>query len=378
MIFYLELCHNHIRSNFIEKLPSTCFLDNSSSFSPRIQSQSSSNYEMILTSTGQCIQLNDYKLYLNILENPIYSYELQPNSIDGYHSSYFMDSYSSLMSTTLLNDENHVIIRFLQFSSLSSEQSLPMLSNDSLAPKYYYQEKCQTLQLSSSLINSMSPLMIKCSGPCCYSKLFDRFAFNINNYLYIYDLQTFQIIVSLRIPIKRVTLNDVKFSNDSSNIIYTTNGLQCQQWDIRQSNRLCSSRIPIPCSTIKSLQTIRNCILMSSYDERVNLIDLRMPTKPLLIYDLPTTISTNNPHFTFSIDINTENYIAACSQYHIFNIWDLKSSRLLNRLRCPIPERFVHTSTKCSIACANRIPILGVYHPEYCRITGMINKKSIY
>ncbi|CAF1007170.1 unnamed protein product [Rotaria sordida] len=380
-----EFCHDNIRSNFFKNLPSTCFLDNSLSFSLPIHSESNVNYEMTITSTGQCIQLIDYRLYLHLLEYPIYSYQLQPNSIDGYRSSYFIDSSSSLMSTTLLNDENHVIIRFLQFSSLSSHHSLNMLSNNSLAPKYYYEEKCQTIELSSSLITHTSPLMIKCSGPCCYSKSFDHFAFNINNYLYIYNLETFQKVLSLRVPIRRVTLNDIKFSNDNSNIIYTTNGHLFQQWDIRQSNRLCSLRIPILCSTIKCLQTKFNCILTSSFDERINLIDLRMPTKPLLIYDMSSSSSpsssssssssSNNPHFSFSIDINTENFIAACSQYHILNIWDLKSSQLLNRLRCPIPERFVHTLTKCSIACADKMPVLGISHPEYCQITGMMNKK---
>ncbi|CAF3373705.1 unnamed protein product [Rotaria sp. Silwood1] len=369
-----QTCHSNIRSNFIENLPSTCFLDNSLSFALSIHSQTNTNYDMTITSTGQCIQLIDYKLYLNLLEYPKYSYQLQPNSIDGYRSSYFIDSSSSLMSTTLLNDENHVIIRFLQFSSITSDHSLQMLSNNSLASKYYYEEKCQTIELSSSIINHTSPLMIKCSGPCCYSKSFDHFAFNINNYLYIYDLQTFQKILSFRVPIRRITLNDMKFSNDNSNIIYTTNGHLFQQWDIRQSNRLCSLRIPILCSTIKCLQTKFNCILTSSFDERINLIDLRMPTKPLLVYDMSTSSSSNNPHFSFSIDTNTENFIAACSQYHILNIWDLKSSQLLNRLQCPIPERFVHTLTKCSIACADKIPILGIYHPEYCRITGMMNK----
>jgi hypothetical protein len=278
------------------------------------------------------------------------------------------------MSTTLLNDENHVIIRFLKFSSLPSDHSLLMLSNNPSASKYYYQEKRETIQLSSSLINYTSPLMIKCSGPCCYSKSFNHFAFNINNYLYIYDLQTFQSICSLRVPIRGVTLNDIKFSYENSNLIYTTNGHQFQQWDIRQSNRLCSIRMPILCSTIKCLQTKSNCILTSSFDERINLIDLRMPTKPLLIYDIPSSSSSsNNPHFSFAIDTDTEHFIAACSQYHIVNIWDLNSSRLLNRLKCPIPERFVHTSTKCSIASVDKkMPVLGIYHPEYCRITGMI------
>jgi WD40 repeat protein len=132
--------------------------------------------------------------------------------------------------------------------------------------------------------------------------------------------------------------------------------------------------MPILCSTIKCLQTKSNCILTSSFDERINLIDLRMPTKPLLIYDIPSSSSSsNNPHFSFAIDTDTEHFIAACSQYHIVNIWDLNSSRLLNRLKCPIPERFVHTSTKCSIASVDKkMPVLGIYHPEYCRITGMI------
>lgn len=329
---------------------------------------------MILTSSGQCLQLIDYKLYLNHLNNPTYSYQLQPNSIDGYRSSYFIDSSSTLMSTTLLNDENHVIIRFLKFSSNPSDHSLQMLSNNPLASNYHYQEKCQTIQLSSSLITHTSPLMIKCSGPCCYSKFFDTFAFNINNYLYIYDLERFQIIKSLRVPIRRVTLNDMKFSNENSNIIYTTNGSQFQQWDLRQSNRLCSTRIPILCSTIKCLQTKPNCILTSSFDERINLIDLRLPTKSLLIYDLSTsTSSSNNPHFSFSIDIDTEHFLAACSQYHIVHIWELDSSRLVNRLKCPIPERFVHTLTKCSISCIDKIPRLGIYHPEYSRITKIKN-----
>ncbi|CAF0861896.1 unnamed protein product [Adineta steineri] len=376
----IKLCHNYIQSNFVETLPTTCFLDSSSSFSLQDNSQSFANYDMTITSSGQCIQLINYKLYLNLLKNPTYSYQLQTNPVDGYRSSYFIDSSSPFMSTTLLNDENHVIIRFLQFSSLSTDRSLLMLSNNPSAPKYYYQENCQTVQLSSSLVNHTSPLMIKCSGPCCYSKSLDHFAFNINNYLYVYDLQTFQSICSLRIPIRRVTLNDIKFSYENSNIIYTTNGHQFQQWDIRQSNRSCSIRIPILCSTIKCLQTKFNCILTSSFDERINLIDLRMPTKPLLTYDLSspssTTVAPNNPHFSFTIDTETENFIAACSQYHIVNVWELNSGRLLNRIRCPIPERFVHTSAKCSIASVDKIPVLGIYHPEYCRITEMINKKS--
>lgn len=332
---------------------------------------------MTITSTGQCIQLIDYKLYFSHLDNLKYLYQLQPNSIDGYRSSYFIDKSSLFMSATLQNDENHVIIRFLKFSSSSSNGALSMLSSNPLAPKYYYEEKRETLPLSSSLITHASPLMIKCSGPCCYSKSLEYFAFNINNFLYIYDYTRFQTITSLRVPIRRVTLSDMKFSFENSSIIYTTNGQQFQQWDIRQSNRLCSLRIPILCSTIKCLETKSNCILTSSFDERINLIDLRKPTKPLLVYNASpsTSPSSNNPHFTFDIDLDTENFIGACSQYHILNIWDLKSSQLLNRLRCPIPERFVHTSTKCSIACADKIPILGIYHSEYSRITGMINKK---
>jgi len=278
------------------------------------------------------------------------------------------------MSTTLLNDENHVIIRFLRFSCLPSTDSILMLSNNPSAPNSYYQEKCQTIQLSSAIVNHTSPLMIKCSGPCCYSKSFDHFAFNINNFLYIYDLETFQSIISLRVPIRRVTLSDMKFSYENSNLIYTTNGHQFQQWDIRQSNRLSSIRMPILCSTIKCLQTKPNSILTSSFDERINLIDLRMPTKPVLIYDLSTS-SSNNPHFSFSIDHDTEHFIAACSQYHLVHIWELNSGRLLNSLRCPIPERFVHTSTKCSINCIDKIPRLAVYHPEYSRITRIIQTR---
>lgn len=331
---------------------------------------------MIISPSGQCIQLIDYKLYLNNLENPTYSYQLQPNPIDNNRSSYFIDSPSPLMSTTLLNDESHVMIRFLQFSSSNLSNFSAMLSDNSLAPTYYYQEKCQTIQLPSSLINHASPLMIKCSGPCSYSKLFDNFTFNINNFLYVYDCKTFQSKISLRVPIRRVTLNDVKFSYENSNIIYTTNGQQFQQWDIRQSSRSCSLRIPILCSTIKCLQTKPNCVLTSSFDELINLIDLRMPTKPLLVYNTSSSSTpSNNPHFLFSIDMDTENFIAACSQYHICYIWDLKSSQLLNRLRCPIPERSVHTPAKCSIGCVDKVPLLGVYHSEYCRITGMMNKK---
>ena len=326
---------------------------------------------MILTSSGQCIQLTDHKLYLNLLDNPACSYQLQPNPIDGYRSSYFIDSSSSLMSTTLLNDENHVIVRFLQFSPESSAGSSRMLPNKSSAPDYYYRETCQTVQLSNSVVHHSSPLMIKCSGPCCYSKSFDCFAFNINNFLYIYDLQTFQPIRTLRVPIRRVTLNDMKFSYENSNLIYTTNGYQFQQWDIRQLNQSSSIRLPILCSTIKCLQTKPNCILTSSFDERINLIDLRMPTKPLLIYDLSTS-SSNNPHFSFAIDNDTEHFIAACSQYHLVHIWELNSGRLLNRLRCPIPTRFVHTSIKCSISCIDKVPRLAIYHPEYSRINGMI------
>jgi hypothetical protein len=362
-----------MRSNFLTNLSPTCFFDNSSSYSLQDHSQSYANYEMTLTPSGQCIQFIDYKLYLNPLKTPTNSYHLQGNPVDGYRSSYFMDSSSPLMSTTLLNDENHVIIRFLQFSSDHSLSS--MLSNNPSAPRLYYQEKRETVQLSPSLINYTSPLMIKCSGPCSYSKSFDRFAFNINNYLYISDLQTFRSILSLRVPIRRVTLNDMKFSNENSNIIYTTNGQQFQQWDMRESNRACSLRIPILCSTIKCLQTKPNCILTSSFDERIHLLDLRVPTKSLLSYDSSTSSASNNPHFSFNIDNETEDFIAACSQNHIVNIWELNTGRLLNRLRCPIPERFVHTSIKCSIACVDKIPILGIYHPEYCRITKMIENK---
>lgn len=327
---------------------------------------------MILTSSGQCIQIIDYKLNSSLLNHPIYNYQLQPNTIDGYRSSYYHDSSSRLMSTTLLNDENHVIIRFLKFSSEEFDDSLLMLSNNSLSSNFYYQEQCQTIELSSSLLNYTSPLMMKCSGPCCYTKFFDYFAFNINNYLYLYDLNNFQMIKTFRVPIRGLTLNDMKFSHDNSNIIYTTNGSQFQQWDLRQTNRLSSIRIPIQCSTIKSLEKQSYSILTSSYDEKINLIDLRLPTKPLLIYDIPSS-SSNNPHFTFSIDIYSENYLAACSQYHIVYIWELNSSRLLNHLRCPIPERFVHTLTKCSISSIDNIPRLGIYHPEYSHITKIKN-----
>ena len=329
----------------------------------------------MLTSSGQCIQLINYKLYLTLLNQPRHSYQLPPNPIDGYRSSYFLESSSSLMSTTLLNDENHVIIRFLQFSSAPSPRSSPMICHEPSAINYHSEEICQTIQLSSSLVNHSSPLLIKCSGPCCYSATFDQFAFNINNYLYIYDLQTFQPIRSMRVPIRRVTLNDVKYSTENSNLIYTTNGSQFQQWDIRQSNRRSSIRIPILCSTIKCLQTKSNCILTSSFDERINLIDLRQPTTPLLIYDLSASslsVSANNPHFSFAVDHSSEDFIAACSQYHIVHLWDLKSGRLLNRLRSPIPERYIHTPTKCSISSIDRIPRLAVYHPEYSRITSIV------
>ncbi|UJR15984.1 hypothetical protein I4U23_002903 [Adineta vaga] len=368
----VEFCHNHIRSNFIEKLPPTCFLDNSSSFSIEHSLDSYVNYEMIITPAGQCIQMINYKLYLNLLKQPNYTYQLQTNPIDDHRSSYFINASSPFMSTTLLHDENHVSIRLLQFSSTPTPNTLSMLSTNPSAPKYYYKENCQTIQLSSSTVTHSSPLLIKCSGPCCYSKSLDSFAFNINNFVYIYDLKTFQSICTLRVPIRRVTLNDMKFSYENSNILYTTNGHQFQQWDIRQSNRSSSIRIPILCSTIQCLQTKPNCILTSSYDERINLIDLRIPTKPLLTYDLSSSTSPNNPHFSFTIDTNSEHFIATCSQYHIVHIWDLNSSRLLNRLRCPIPRTFINTPAKCSITSFDKIPILGIYHPEYCRIAGLI------
>lgn len=327
----------------------------------------------MLTPSGQCIQLINYKLYLTLLNHPDYSYQLGTNPIDGYRSSYFIESLPFLMSTTLLNDENHVIIRFLKFSSIPSAHSSPMICSNPSASNYYSEEINQTIQLSSStLVNHTSPLMIKCSGPCCYSPTFDHFAFNINNYLYIYDLQTFQSIRSIRVPIRRVTLNDIKYAPENSNLIYTTNGSQFQQWDIRQSTRVASVRIPILCSTIKCLQSKSNCLLTSSFDERINLIDLRQPTQPLLIYDLSTSTSTNNPHFSFALDHSSEDFLAACSQYHILHLWDVNSGRLLNRLRSPIPERYIHTPTKCSISSIDRIPRLAVYHPEYSRITQMV------
>jgi hypothetical protein len=365
----LEQCHNYIRSNLIENLSSKCFLENSSAaFSLPTHTMPHGNYDMMMTSSGQCLQLIDYQLSLTLLNHPTYAYRLQANSIDGARSSYYIESLPSLMSITLLNDENHVIVRFLRFSSTTTRQSQLMLANHSSASNYYYEQQQQIIQLSSTSMNYTSPLMIKCSGPCCYSRTFEHFAFNINNDLYVYDMKTFQATIALRVPIRRVTLSDMKFSIENPNLIYTTNGQQFQQWDIRQSNRSCSLRLPILCSTIKCLTTKSNCILVSSFDERINLIDLRMPTKHLLIYNASTS-SSNNPHFSFSIDHETEDFLAACSQNHIVNVWDLNSARLLNRFQCPVPQRFVHTTTKCSITCVDRVPILGIHHPEYCRFT---------
>lgn len=339
-------------------------------------SESTNNYEMTVTPSGQCIQLVNYKLYLNLLNQPACSYQLQANPVDGYRSSYFIDLPSALMSTTLQNDENHATIRFLRFTPTPSASSSKMLCNNPSAADYFYEENCQTVQLSSTPVNHVSPLMIKCSGPCCYSKSLDRFAININNHLYIYDLSTFQATCSVRVPVRRVTLSDMKFSHDNSNIIYTTNGHQFQQWDIRQSHRLTTLRMPILCSTIKCLQTRPAHILTSSFDERINLLDLRVPTKPLLAYDLSPSSSSSNPHFSFALDADSEQFIAACSQHHIAHIWNLNTGQLLNRLRCPIPERFVHTSAKCSIASVDRIPIVGVYHPEYCRLAGVLTRRA--
>ena len=309
----------------------------------------------------------DYKFYLTPLDRPSSVYHLQTNPIDGHRSSFYFDSTERLMSTTLLNDENHVIIRFLELSSLPTDDSLEMLTTDHRSSKYFYRETCQTIELSSPSMNLTSPLMIKCSGPCVYSKQFEYFAFNINNYLYIYDCQTFQMKTSLRVPIRRVTLSDVEFSNENPNLIYTTNGSQFQQWDIRQSNRLSSLRIPVQCSTIKCLRTNANSLLTSSFDERIQLFDLRQTRKPLTIYGISSN-QANNPHFTFTIDNQTEEFIAACSQYHLVHLWELKTGRCLNRLRCPIPSHFVHTTTKSSINSIDRIPRLAIYHPEYTRI----------
>ena len=119
---------------------------------------------------------------------------------------------------------------------------------------------------------------------------------------------------------------------------------------------------------IKCLQSKSNCLLTSSFDERTNLIDLRQPTQPLLVYDSSTS-SLTNPHFTFTIDHGSEHFLAACSQHHIAHVWDLPSGRLLNRFRCPIPERLVHSSSKCAIACVAGVPHLGIYHPEYTRLS---------
>lgn len=367
----VDLLHDSIRSSLIERQSANCFLENAASFSLSNHSLPQSSYELFLTSSGQCLQLLDYQLYLTDLRNRDVSYRLQPNSIDGARSSYYQESGSSLMSTTLLNDENHVIVRFVHFSPSSTGHPFQMISTSPSAPAYHYQEKQHSLRLSSSsLVNHSSPLMIKCSGPCCYSGSFDRFAFNVNNYLYIYDLPTSQLFTSVRVPIRRVTLNDVKFSSENSNLLYTTNGHQFQQWDLRESNRTCSSRLPILCSTIKCLQSKSNCLLTSSFDERTNLIDLRQPTQPLLVYDSSTSSSSStNPHFTFTIDHGSEHFLAACSQHHIAHVWDLLSGRLLNRFRCPIPERLVHSSSKCAIACVSRVPHLGIYHPEYTRLS---------
>ena len=331
----------------------------------------------MLTSTGHCLQLIDYKLHVHSLAHPKYTYQLRSNPIDGYRSSYFIDASSSFMSATLLNDENHVIIRFLHFPSSPTDRSLPMLSNEPSAPTCYYEDKQETIQLSTStaLVHQASPLMIKCSGPCCHSASFDHCAFNINNYVYVYDLRTLRAAVTVRVPIRRVTLNDMKFSNDNANLLFTTNGQQFQQWDIRESTRSSSLRSPILCSTIRCLQTEPNCILTSSFDERINLIDLRLPTKPVLTYDASSS-SSNNPHFTFAIDHGTEHFVAACSQYHIMSVWDLHSGRLLNRLRCPLPTRFVHTFTKCAIGCVAQVPVVALYHPEYRRITDMTQRAS--
>ncbi|CAF1206364.1 unnamed protein product [Adineta ricciae] len=368
-----DFCHNYLRCNLIETLSTRCFIDPASSFSLENPAEPSINYDMTITNAGQCIRLINYKFYLNLLKNPTHTYQLQTNPIDDRRSSYFLDSFSPFMSATLLHDENHVNIRFLRFSSSQSAHTLPMLSADASAPDYYYEETCQTVQSSSSSFTHTSPLMIRCSGPCCYSKSLNQFAFNINNHVYIYDFQTFQSICSLRVPIRRVTLTDMKFSYENSNILYTTNGHQFQQWDLRQSNYSTSTRIHILCSKIQCLQRQSNCILTSSFDERINLIDLRHPTKPLLTYDLSST-SSNNPHFSFTIDTDTEHFVAACSQHHIVHIWDLNTGRLLNRLRCPIPKNFLNASAKCSITSFDNTPVLGIYHPEYCRLTGLMNR----
>lgn len=277
------------------------------------------------------------------------------------------------MSTTLLHDEVHVIVRFLEFSSVSKKDFSTMISNHPSSAPYFVGEKQKILTLSSTMLSQNSSLMIKCAGPCCYSLAFDNFAFNIDNHLNIYDMKTFEMISSLRVPIRRVTLSDVKFSNENSNLIFTTNGHQCQQWDIRQSNRVCALRLPIACSKLKCLQTKSNCILTSSFDERINLIDLRWFTKPLLIYDLSTSTS-NNPHFDFSIDYGTEDFVAACSHYHLANVWDLNSGELLNRFRSVIPERLTRMPSQCAIASINRIPILGIYRLESTRFSRPIDK----
>jgi len=366
--------HRYLRSNFIENLPTNCFIENNSSFSLVDRAVSNGNFQMMLTSLGQCFQLIDYHFRLTLIDQPKFSYFLRPNSIDGARSSYFIENSNSLMSTTLLNDENHVIVRFLDFSSTNDEHFRSLLCDDPSASNYFYKENEQTIRISSSSSNHSSPLMIKCSGPCCYSSSIDRFAFNINNDVFVYDSNRFQSIDSFRVPIRRVTLNDLKFSTENSNLIYTTNGQQFQQWDLRQSSRSRSLRVPILCSTIRCVRTEPNFLLISSFDERINLIDLRFPTRPLRIFDIGNS-SSNNPHFSFTIDDGNENFLAACSQIRIVYVWDFHSGRLLNRFQCPLPENWIHTPTKCSIASVNHLPVLGISHPDYCRLTNLIAKK---
>lgn len=363
-----ECYRRSIRWNLIGSLNKNCFLDDQSSFSISIPSTVRSNYDLFFMSSGECLQIIDFHLYLTKLSSTQrFVYRLQDNSIEGIRSSYFVGDDPYFMSSTLLNDETSVSIRFSRFSASEKENFSTMISSDPCSPNYFSHHIEKIVVLSSSSTNYNSSLRIKTGGPCCYSSTQDYFAINIDNVLNVYDFRTFRQNHSIRVPIHRVTLSDVKFSRENPNVIFTTNGNQFQQWDIRQSHRVQAQRLPISCSVIKPLKTKFNSVLVSSFDERIKLIDLRYPTKPMMIYDFLSP-NTNNPHFTFSIDHSNEHYIGACSQQFVANIWDLHSGDLLNRFLCPIQEHFVHTPSRCALTSIDNQPVMAIYHPEYSRL----------
>ncbi|CAF1051167.1 unnamed protein product [Didymodactylos carnosus] len=353
-----------------------------------INTQDTDKYHVQLANDGYCIQVTSNHISLQELNNSLFHvcyYSQYKLPIQSEQSSFYIDKpagTSVIMSTTHTSyNLNTVTAQFIELPVINQDDIMQSnqgyelcrmnCDKQDIDPKYY-RKLSRTLRLAhydEEEIDNFELSYIPASnalGPCCYSNSFAHFTFNVNNQLSIYDMNTFKSVICKDLNIKRVCLCDTKFSTENSQLLYLTDGHRLQMYDLRGNDvRKFSNE---KCSMIKCLKRNTNYLLTSYWNETVSLNDIRM-RKSIFNYETNAiSFSDLNPNFTFTIDDETENYVSACSQYHIAYIWDLNDGSLINQFQCPLPKRKIYMQTKSTIACVKEMPVMIVYHPEYTKL----------